>query len=56
MTENEIEMAMDGLLIGAGRVRAYKYPTKTSKNVHKQFNSRLAVQIWNKEKQNFKAA
>ena len=56
MTEKEIAMAMEGLFHGAARVRAYKYATKVSKNVHRQFTSRIANQMWNEEKKDLKTA
>tara|TARA_Y100001968_G_C19417908_1_gene750021 strand:- start:27 stop:200 length:174 start_codon:yes stop_codon:yes gene_type:complete len=57
MTENEIEMAMEGLFQGAEKVRAYKHSArKLSRNVHRQFASRIAAQMWQKEKNHFKAA
>lgn len=56
MTEIEIEMAMEGLLHGAARVRAHKYAVKVSKNVHKQYTARIVSQMWKDEKTNLKAA
>ena len=56
MTKKEIEMAMDALLLGAARVRAHKYETKFSKNVHRDLTSRIAYQMIKAEKKNLKAA
>tara|TARA_Y100001968_G_C19089328_1_gene586926 strand:- start:321 stop:515 length:195 start_codon:yes stop_codon:yes gene_type:complete len=56
MTKKEIEIAMQGLFIGAARVRAHKYANKMVKNVHRQFTSRIVSQMWNEEKENLNAA
>ena len=56
MTEKEIEMAMQGLFIGAARVRAHKYANKVSNNAHIQLKSRVAAQISNYRNKNLKAA
>ena len=56
MTENEIEMAMEGLFLGAARVRAYKYSAKLSKNVQRELSTSISPQMWNEEKNNLKAA
>ena len=57
MTEKEIEMAMQRLFVGAERVRSHKYAArKVSQNVHRQFQARVAAELWGEEKQNHKAA
>ena len=56
MTENEIEMAMESLFVGAAKVRAKKHANKLSKNIHRQFTARIASQMWDDEKRNIKAA
>ena len=57
MTHNEIEMAMEGLFRGAEKVRAYKHSArKLSRNVHRQFTSRIASQMWQNEKNDLKVA
>ena len=56
MTEKEIELAMEGLFRGASRARAYKQTRNLSKNVHRRFSSRIALQMWNKKKKDLRAA
>ena len=56
MTDNEIKMAMEGLFVGAARVRAHKYAIKVSKNIHRQYTARIVSQMWKDEKTNLKAA
>jgi len=56
MTEQEIEMAMESLFVGAEKVRAKKHVNTLSRNVHREFTSRIASQMWDLEKRNFKAA
>ena len=56
MTQDEIEMAMEGLFLGAARVRAKKHSSKVSKNLHRQFSARILNQMWNDQKRNAKAA
>ena len=57
MTQNEIDMAMEGLFRGAEKVRAYKHSArKLSRNVHRQFSSRIAAQMWHEEKNYLKTA
>tara|TARA_Y100001968_G_C19451262_1_gene768814 strand:- start:543 stop:713 length:171 start_codon:yes stop_codon:yes gene_type:complete len=56
MTENELEVAMEGIFLGAKRVRAHKYSSmKTSRNLHKHFSSDIATDLWNEEKKNLAA-
>ncbi len=54
MTENEIEMALESLFIGAAKVRAKKHANTISKNVHRQFTARIASQMWEAEKRKLK--
>ena len=56
MTENEIEMAMEALFLGAERVRANKHANRISKNVHREFTARIATELWDEQKKNCKAA
>ncbi len=56
MTNEEIQMAMDSLFHGAARVRAKKHANKISKNLHRQFSSRIINQMWDDEKQDPYAA
>ena len=56
MTENEIEMAMESLFVGAAKVRAKKHAIKLSKNVHREFTARIASQMWDEAKRNLKVA
>ncbi len=56
MTENEIEMAMEGLFLGAARVRAHKYSAKFSRNVHRKLSTRISVQMCFDEKNGLEAA
>ncbi len=56
MTENEIEMAMEALFIGAERVRAHKHANGLSKTVHRQFTARIVNELWDDQKRNCKAA
>ena len=54
MTENEIEMALESLFVGAAKVRAKKHATTIFRNNHKQFAARIASQMWDAEKRNLK--
>ena len=56
MTQDEIQMAMENLFLGAERVRAKKNASKVSKNLHRQFSARILSQMWNDQKKNCKAA
>ena len=56
MTEQDVEMAMESLFIGASRVRAEKYARRLPKSVHRQFSSRVAAELWNQEKRQLKAS
>ena len=56
MTQNEIEMAIDKLFDGAARVRAKKHENRVSKNLHRQFSSRIISQMWDEGKTNISAA
>ena len=56
MTENEIEMALESLFVGAAKVRAKKHANKLPRNIHRQFTARIASQMWDKEKRNLKVA
>ena len=54
MTEKEIEMAMESLFVGAAKISAKKQVKTHSRNVHRQFTSRIASQMWSLEKKNRK--
>ncbi len=54
MTENEIEMALESLFVGAAKVREKKQATTISKNVHKQFPARITSQMWKSERRKLK--
>ena len=56
MTEQDVEMAMESLFVGASRVRAEKYARKLPRGVHRQFSSRVAAELWNHEKRQLKAS
>ena len=56
MTEKEIELAMEGLFRGASRARANKHARNLSKNVHRQFATRIAAQMFNDDNNKLKAA
>ncbi|KGG16108.1 hypothetical protein EV06_0816 [Prochlorococcus sp. MIT 0602] len=49
-------MAMESLFVGAEKVRAKKHANTFSRNVHRQCAARIASQMWDEEKRNFKAA
>ena len=56
MTEQDVEMAMESLFVGASRVRAEKHARKLPKGVHRQFSSRVAAELWNQEKRQLKVS
>ena len=56
MTEKEIELAMEGLFRGASKVRARKYSQKFSSNVNRDITAKIALRMWQEEKDFFKAA
>ncbi len=56
MTEQEVEMALASLFIGAERVRAKKHARTFSKNFHRECSERILNQMWEREKQNLKTA
>ena len=56
MTEQDVEMAMESLFIGASRVRAEKYARKIPRDVHRPFGSRVAAELWNQKKRQLKSS
>ena len=56
MTDEQIEMAMESLFVGAAKVRSKKHLNMFSRNVHRQFTARIASQMWDAEKRNLKLA
>ena len=56
MTEQDVEMAMESLFVGAAKVRAKKHANKLSRNVHRQFTARIASQMWDEAKKKLKIA
>ena len=56
MTEKEIEMAMDGLFLGAARVRANKFSNQVSKNVYRPLTPSGQEQFLSQEEPHMKAA
>ncbi len=56
MTEQDVEMAMESLFVGASRVRAEKYARKLPKGVHRQLGPRVAAELWNQKKRQLKAS
>ncbi|KGG13409.1 MULTISPECIES: hypothetical protein [Prochlorococcus] len=56
MKKNEIEIAMEGLFLGAERVRSKKHANRLSKNVHREFSSRIVNELWEEQRKKFKAA
>tara|TARA_Y100001968_G_scaffold222769_1_gene205524 strand:- start:147 stop:320 length:174 start_codon:yes stop_codon:yes gene_type:complete len=54
MTEKEIEMAMDGLFLGAARVRANKFSNQVSKNVYRPLTPSGQEQFLSQEEPHMK--
>ncbi len=57
MNQNEFDSIIDRFFDGAARVRAQKHEKGVnSKNLDRQFSSRLMTQMWDEERRNIKAA